>query len=449
MLLRRLPAIRFRFTLLALSLLLVLAACEMPLTAPTPTPSQLNRPSATPSEGAQSSEQVFLPEVVQPAITPTTDQSNNPPTVTPAGETRARLAFLKNGDLWLATLPQPEPRRLTSSSDLMTFAWSPDGVRIATFNGRSLCFVDPSGNKASECSGLDLSDDQSIIPRGIVWSPDQSTIVLWNLANPWDDQALGWLVVPLSSPQETARIADPSDYGLTLSSERTPGGFTGQPAFLADGTLIGTLSHRDWCGEGGCRYQLYSFDLPQRKFSPYPNNPEEGWSEGQNLALSADRDLLANFGTFFTDCDSYVTFADIYTLSNSQRKAYNFELEAITSLDFSSDARQAVISRVSGCPSPPEQTTWDRTCGLSQGFDVFPLQILDLESGEREDSFPAVSPGWSPDGTWIVFRSCLAPGASGSYEPTPNGPPSIYILNLSTEELLKVGEGLYPAWSPR
>ena len=438
---------------LLLVMLLVLSACEMPLTAPTPTLSSVQQAatgapaSEPPANSSETPVQVFLPEIDK---SPTDDS----PEATQSGpilpqDTAGRLAFLKNGDLWLVELPQIEPRRLTSSSDLLTFAWSPDAARIATFNGRSLCFVHLAGEQTSECLGMGLTEEQAIIPRGIVWSPDQKTIVLWNLANPWDDQALGWLVFPLEAPQEILRIADPLEYGFTREQEQVPGGFTGQPQFLKDSTLTGTLSHREECGSGGCRYQLYIFDVVERKFSPYPNNPEEGWSEGQNLVLSPDGELLANFGTFFSECDSYVTFADTFELSTGLRKAFNLELEAITSLDFSPDAKRAVISRVSGCPSPPEQATWDRSCGLSQGFDTLPLQIWDLEEGEREDYFPGVSPDWSPDRDWIAFRSCLAESASGLYEPSSSGPPSIYVLDLASGDLKLIGEGLNPAWSPQ
>lgn len=432
--------------------LLVLSACEMPLTAPTPTLNSVQQAtlgaptSEPPVTSSETPVQVFLPEIDKSPTDDSPDATQSEPSLPqdPGG----RLAFLKNGDLWLVELPQIEPRRLTSSSDLLTFAWSPDAAQIATFNGHSLCFVDPSGEQTSECFGMGLTGEQSIIPRGIVWSPNQKTIVLWNLANPWDDQALGWLVVPLDAPQDIVRIADPLEFGFTLEQEQVPGGFTGQPLFLEDGTLTGTLSHRQECGSGGCRYQLYVFDVAERKFSPYPNNPEEGWSEGQNLVLSPDGKLLANFGTFFSECDSYVTFADTYELSTGLRKAFNLELEAITSLDFSPDAKRAVISRVSGCASPPEQASWDRSCGLSQGFDTFPLQIWDFEEGAREDYFPGVSPDWSPGRDWIAFRSCLAESASGLYEPSPSGPPSIYVLELATGELILIGEGLNPAWSP-
>ncbi|OGO30414.1 MAG: hypothetical protein A2Z16_00065 [Chloroflexi bacterium RBG_16_54_18] len=444
---------RTRFWGLPLILLLVISACEMPLTAPTPTLYSVQQAttgapaSDPPASTAEPPVQVFLPDIDK-------SPTDNSPTATESGETTpqdsaGRLAFLKNGDLWLVELPQLEPRRLTSSSDLQTFAWSPDASRIATFNGRSLCYVDLAGEQTSECLGLGLTEEQSIIPRGIVWSPDQKTIVLWNLANPWDDQALGWLVVHLDAPQDVLRIADPLEYGYMLEKEQVPGGFTGQPLFLKDGTLVGTLSHREECGSGGCRYQLYTFDPAQRKFSPYPNNPEEGWSEGQNLVLSPDGGLLANFGTFFSECDSYITFADTFDLNSGQRKAFNLELEAITSLDFSQEATQAVIARVSGCASPPEQSTWDRSCGLSQGFDTFPLQVWDLENGGREDYFPGVSPDWSSGKDLIAFRSCLAESASGIYEPTSTGPPSIYVLVLATGDLLQIGEGLNPAWSPK
>lgn len=448
---------RWSFLASVLFFLILFSACEMPLTAPTPTMSfqQLaaTSTSAASSVTLETPVQVYLPDIDRPGTETSPVALPETPANTPIGTGEAqksdsRLAFLKNGDLWLVELPNLEPRRLTSSSDLSTFAWSPDGSRIATFNGHSLCFVNSKEAIANECLGLDLTDEQAPVPRGIVWSPDQQTIVLWNLANPWDDQALGWLVVPLDSPQDTVRIADPGEFGYTPDGDPLPGGFTGQPAFLANGTLIGTLTHRSNCGSGGCRYQLYSFDRLERKFTPYPNNPDQGWSEGQNLVLSADRGLVANFGTFISECESFITFADTFEISSGKRNAYNLELEAITSFDFSPDARRAVISRVSGCPAPAEQVTWDRSCGLSQGFDTFPLQVWDLENGSRSDLYPGNSPDWAPDHNHIAFRSCLAESQSGTYEPSAAGPPSIFVLDLDSNQLLQIGEGLYPSWSP-
>lgn len=434
---------------LLLVLLVGVSGCEMPLTAPTPT-MNAQQLAATSTSAVIEPVQVYLPEIDRPVGEVTPPVSQEIPAAPPPGnqEVDSRLAFLKNGDLWLVELPATEPRRLTSSSDLSTFAWSPDGSRIATFNGHSLCFVDITAARTSECLGLDLTDEQAPVPRGIVWSPDQQTIVLWNLANPWEDQALGWLIVPLDPAQDILRITDPLEFGYKPDGEPAPGGFTGQPVFLADGTLIGTLTHRDNCGSGGCSYQLYSFDRVQKKFSPYPNNPEQGWSEGQNLVLSADRQLLANFGTFFSECESFVTFADTFEIDTGERNAYNLELEAITSLDFSPDADRAVIARVSGCPAPSEQITWDRACGLSQGFDVFPLQVWELENGTRSDLYPGTAPDWAPGHNRIAFRSCLSESQSGAYEPSSSSPPAIYVLDLDSGQLLHIGEGLYPSWSP-
>ena len=166
---------------LLLVLLLVLSACEMPLTAPTPTlnsgqQATMGAPaSEPPATSSETPVQVFLPEIDKPPTEGSPEATQSGPIL--PQDSAGRLAFLKNGDLWLVELPQVEPRRLSSSSDLMTFSWSPDAARIATFNGRSLCFVELAGEQTSECLGMGLTEEQAIIPRGIVWSPDQTTIV--------------------------------------------------------------------------------------------------------------------------------------------------------------------------------------------------------------------------------------------------------------------------------
>jgi hypothetical protein len=454
---------------LSLACIGLLAACSL-LPTPTPTPQVAEIPTAgvTPVEPFQPSSptpeatvQIYLPEVAKPTevypapvgVSPTEQVQPTPPL---APSISGRLAFLQNGDLILADLPGPVLHQLTSGAGLLNFAWSPDGSRLATFNGHQLCFLDSAGAPLGDCLDLGLTDEQAPIPRGIVWSPDESTIVLWNQANPWDEGALGWLIVPLNATQvpagpgqEILRIADPVDWGLAVAPNNDPGGITGQPLFLPDGRLVGTLSHRWLCGSGGCHYQLYEFNPAQRSFSPYPNNPGEGWSEGQGLVLSTDGRSLADFGAFFNGCDSFVTFVDVFDLASSTRQAFNLDMEVVGGLDLSPEGQRAVIARLAGCASPPEQVTWDRSCGLSQGFDILPMQVWDLSSDQRSDLLPGTAVDWSPAGDWITFRSCLAQDSTGAWQPASSGPPSVYVLDLASRTVIPIGAGASPAWSPR
>lgn len=422
---------------------------DLPPTASSPPPPESTDSIETPLQpqapAPETTFDVFLPEVSAPEET--SQEIQPPATSPPPAAPDATLAFLKEGDLWLVGVPGGVPQQLTQSADLFSFAWSPDGQRLATFNGRNLCFLNLDGSSAEDCIELGLDESQAQVERRLVWSPDQNVIVLWNPVNPWDEGAIGWLVVDLSNKLVQFRIDDPVDWGVGLAPDNDPGGITGQPVFLPNGALIGTITHRWLCGSGGCHFQLYQFDPLARSFSPYPNKPDEGWSEGQGLVLSSDSRLLANFGTFHAGCDSYVTFVDLFDLNNQTRQTYNLDMEAISAMDLSPDGSLAIISRVAGCASE-ETTQWDRACGLSTGFDVFSMQLWDFTADQRLDLVPGTSPDWSKNGNWIAFRSCLSGNSDGNWEPSPSGPPAIYVMDRTATTVIPISQGSTPAWKP-
>ena len=316
-------------------------------TAPVqPTPVQEQPASPTPV-----AEQTAAP-------TPVLEQPVAQTTLPPSGG--PQLAFLNQGDVWLLDQPDGKPYPLTVAGDILSFAWSPDGQRLATYNGHTLCFFNSDGSVRTACLELGLDDIQASVTRNIVWSPDQSRVVLWNPFNPWDEGAIGWLIVGLDTANEMYRIQDPVDWGASLAPNNEAGGFTGQAVFLSDGRLVGTLTHRYLCSdEGGCHYQLYEFNFESKSLTPYPNNPQEGWSEGQRLVLSDDGRILTNYGVFFFGCDSYVTFADNFDLTSQARTAYNLEGQAMLDLALSPDMKAGVFARTSGCVSETE-VAWNQ-----------------------------------------------------------------------------------------
>ncbi len=72
------------------------------------------------------------------APTPVLEQPVAQPTLPPSGG--PQLAFLNQGDVWLLDQPDGKPYPLTVAGDILSFAWSPDGQRLATYNGHTLCF---------------------------------------------------------------------------------------------------------------------------------------------------------------------------------------------------------------------------------------------------------------------------------------------------------------------
>jgi WD40 repeat protein len=412
---------------------------------PSSTPLQ---PAPAPAQTATATHSQTTPmsiETSSPAPTLFSEPTTQQPTLPPSGG--PQLAFLNNQDVWLLDQPTGKPYALIVAGDILSYAWSPDGQRLVTFNGHSLCFFHSDGSVRTACLDLGLDDMQAQIPRNIIWSPDQRWIVLWNPLNPWDEGSIGWLIVNLDTSNEMYRIQDPVDWGASLAPNNEEGGFTGQPVFLPDGKLVGTLTHRYLCSEGGCHYHLYEFNFETKSLVPYPNKPQEGWSEGLKLVLSDDGRSLTNFGVFFFGCDSYVTFADTFDLTSQERVSYNLENQAILDLALSPDTKTGVIARTAGCLNE-ETVAWNQTCGLYPGFEVYSMQFWDVASGNFIELPSGITPDWSPNGELIAFNSCLTKNTAGAWEPTANTQASIYLMDLNGA-VTPISTGSMPSWRPR
>ena len=447
---------------LSLIMLLVsLSACTLPNSLPTARP-PLVEPSesivitgivpqltATLGEPVVSTNITVVPTVVSNATStiqpyPVTTVELEPSKIPLTGP---MLAFLKDGDIWLLDEPSGQPYPLSVTGDIISFTWAPGGERLAAFNGKTLCFINRDGSVRTACLDLGLNEIQSKIERRILLSPDQRWVVLWNPINPQDEGAIGWMIVALDTTNIMYRIEDPVDWGAQLSPNNEPGGFTGQPVFLANNQLIGTLTHRSLCSSGGCHYQLYQFDLTNKAFSSYPNKAEEGFSEGERLFLSNDYRILANSGTFITNCDDYFTSLDLFDVSSQVRQTYNLDKEALIDLAFNRDMDQAIVARSSSC-SEPGQTTWSSSCGLFQGFELLPMQLWKIASIERKDLYPGVMPAWSPGNKWTAFLSCMVKDNTGAWTPSEDASVGVYLLNLATGDLNLVSDGASPQWRP-
>jgi hypothetical protein len=447
---------------IALVMLLVsLSACSLPFTNQTAQPLPENStiailptsitppPITTPAEPEVATVQPTVPtiEVSKVVNTPPYPAATveAPPTEIPsAGPT---LAFLKDGDIWLLDEPGGQPYPLSVAGDIISFTWAPGGERLAAFNGKTLCFINRDGSVRTACLDLGLNETQSKIERRILLSPDQRWVVLWNPVNPQDEGAIGWMIVALDTTNIMYRIEDPVDWGAALDPNNEPGGFTGQPIFLSNDQLVGTLTHHNLCNSGSCHYQLFQFDLTNKTFSPYPNKPEEGFSEGARLFLSQDDRLLTNFGAFITDCDNYFTSVDTFDLSSQVRQTYNLDKEVLIDMTFNPTMDQSILARSSSC-SDPSKTTWASACGLLQGSDLLPMQLWTMATDERKDFLPGVMPVWSPNSKWAAFQSCLVKNDTGVWAPSENTPVGIYLLDPVTGNISLVSDGASPQWRP-
>jgi len=445
---------RFYWALLLIVLSVLLTACT---DAPIPstdeaTPAypteEIDQPAPTEPQltALQPLEPTEIPteEPSQPTSAPT--EQGTQPTNTALPGPISTLAFLQDGNLWLIEFPTGEPIQLTTNHDIYSYAWAPDGTKLGYYNGREFCQLTLE-DVSQGCIPLDLNDLQASIHREISWSPDMNKIVLWNPINPFDEDAIGWIIANLDDASEVIKIFDPVDWGAQLSPDNEPGGGTGQALFLADGALVGTISHRWLCGDTGCHYQLFTFNFDEGVLQPYPNKPEEGFSEGMGLVLSQDGLVLFNFGTFRSSCEAYLTFMDAYELNTNNRQLYTLEQEAVNGLAISPNASQAVISRNAGC-STENQTQWAQTCGLSQGFDVYNLQQWRLSENQRNDLLPGLQPGWSSNAAYLAFRSCLVGDNPNGWQTSGDATPTIYVMIFNDGSVFPVSIGENPQWQP-
>jgi hypothetical protein len=365
-----------------------------------------------------------------------------------AEEIGSMLAYLSNGNLSLVEFPLGKPYKLTDSGDILSFTWGHDGSKLLSYNGYSLCHVSLDGNGTTDCVDLGLNNLQATIERQIAVSPDGRYAALWNPINPWDEEAVGWLVVDLTGSGETWHVLDPVDWGAQLAPDNEPGGVTGQALFLNDGSVIGTVTHRWLCtGTAGCHYKLFTFDFTNRSLIPFDNKPEEGFSEGLGLVLSDGGGLLLNHGTFHAGCEAYITFVDIFNLETSERRIYNLDQVAINGLALAPNNQQAVIARNAGC-STENQNQWAQTCGISQGFDIYNMQLWNLIDEQREDLIAGIQPDWSSDGQYLTFQSCLSESPEGVWNPNGEQTPSIYVYDFSQGKIVQVSQGQTPKWQP-
>jgi hypothetical protein len=255
----------------------------------------------------QSEEGQATPDEVNQAFLPLVNTSPSPTPYIP----KHQLAFLNAGDIWLVDIARNEPKRLTEQSDVISFVWSHDGDSLAFFNGYRICFINLNPNKqVLPCVELGFNQEQASIHREMAWSPDEQYMVLWNTENPWNQDALGWVIIPLSNAQQI-RIVDPFKW-MEGSPEYEFPAQTGQPLFLPDGTLLGTIT---WiCGSGGCHYDLQQFDLNTQKFKPFYPETIGNLSEGMDIAMTPDGRCLASHSTFHVGCAHYTAHYEMYDL---------------------------------------------------------------------------------------------------------------------------------------
>jgi hypothetical protein len=138
-----------------------------------------------------------------------------------------------------------------------------------------------------------------------------------------------------------------------------------------------------------------------------------------------------------------------YDFKTGKHLAFKYEQEAIYDQALSTDGSWAVLARGVGC-NAKNQNDWALRCGLQDSFEVYNMKLLDLNSGERVDLVPGLTPSLSPDGKHLAFRSCLRINSNGQGVSVADGPPKIYAMDLTKNpfQIMTVSEGKSPRWRP-
>lgn len=366
-----------------------------------------------------------------------------------------QLSFLFGGNVWLFSLPEGNLVQLTETGDVRRYTWSSDGNRLATFNGEDVCLLQmpdnpihpentPKGHSEASvfCIGPVATHIDYLEATQLIWSPDQNHLVV---AAPGK-----WLIIFLEQIDTSVYLQDPPNWGVDLLPEIPGYSQAGSPLFLRDSSLVGTFTHDAYCGSAGCTYASYRFDYGSMSFSPFPLTGSTEVDMGENFSASSDGNVVVNFGSSHSGCESFSTYVSLTYLDSGTTQSFHIDQQSFYGIGLSPDGAYGVIARGTGCETEGQEN-WAANCELSDGYEVFPMQLWKMEtSNPLMDLQPGTNPTWSPDGNTIAFRSCLKQTSPGLFEPTSTGPPWIFVMdatgNFAVPEPVHMGSD--PAWRP-
>ena len=346
---------------------------------------------------------------------------------------------LPEGPLWVYPTVSGSRHRLggvTSSGA----GWSPDGHRIAYVKGRTLYLANTEGTEARQIAVLpgDVS--------WIRWSPDgkklRFTVVdpKTNANSIWEVWAGGGDLHPLlpgwnGPPAECCGSWTPDGKYFVFQSShggrsdiwalREAGGFLkpgkSKPVQLTSGPLdfLGPVPSKDgkrlFVIGSQPRGELARYDAKSQQFVPYLSG------------LSADSVSISKDGQWV----AFVSYPDgslwRMKLDGSERLQLTFPPTSAYLARWSPDGKQIAFLAT----SPTKSWT---------------IQLISADGGNPQEIFSALGdPGWSADGTTLVFSDRRSPEAEkkGSF--------SVQFMDLKTRKVttLAGSEGFYsPRWSP-
>ena len=375
-------------------------------------------------------------------VVPVVEEPTPVPTITAPEEPAPQLAYLRDGDIRLYDYATNSESAITDVGSIVAYTWSPDGSRMATYDGQQLCFVNLAiQGQPQPCRELGAAERDLGGNAEIIWSPDEQFILV---------RQSEWWLVDLAQTDAVYHIAEPMDWGMVWPDGNEDGGFSMPAAavFLEDGSLLGSVAHSFFCGSGGCQHRLATFDPVTQRFGPTSlSNLEAGG--GGEIGISANGRVLVNYGTSHVGCAFYNTYVTFVDLEQESSHEFFFEQEAFYALSLSADGRLALIARGEGCGAA-DRDIWSIRCGLSDAFEIYALQLWAWAEEERLDLPPGLEPAWAGSGRSLAFRSCLAQAPSGNWEPMAAGPPWVYVLHFTDDDFIvePIAIGQAPAWRP-
>ncbi len=356
------------------------------------------------------------------------------PTPQPAAET---LAFLRDGDIWLIGPAGTGERRLDLSG-VRSFSWvSADelDIVIGTDDNQRHLLVDLEGN-ARELP----------FPAGGSWSRDsQRYVVVIN------EQ----VVVFARNGTEVARlnVRPPVDTGPKPQNcgGTPPGGgpdklFFNPPVFSADGQrILVAVSCQSLISAVGSLYGALQ-DVPISGAAPraLPLRIDVGRSTGARVAPEGGRIAVKrvdhasacgnDHGVILLEPDGTTTreltvAAVVEELS--QRTPPGDWVGGLIGYDWSPQGDALVVAY------------YTAVCVAGSPPYVAGLYIVRLDGSEEKPADgPAHSPAWSPSGRYIAY---VAQESFGNV----TEPPLLRLFDLTTREVVELGQGEQPAWRPQ
>jgi Tol biopolymer transport system component len=213
--------------------------------------------------------------------------------------TNGKIAFVRSGDIWTMNADGTNRIQVTSTGSASAPSWRPDGqaiayIRSATYSELGT-LIDPGGIEIVSPSGAGppqrLLEDPSVMPMGLSWSPNCSSLAFGHQDDSNDPSEHIWTV------NATTGAATQLTTGVTLDRS---------PDFSPDGTKIAFTSTRHVTAgaNGSTNHLLYVMKsdgtgatrlttLSDPNGSLHERNPS--WKpDGSAIAIRSDTDFGEN-----------------------------------------------------------------------------------------------------------------------------------------------------------